>query len=98
MVGILSISGDKISENCCEVILLMKSLGINGDITPNKTILDGNIENGCRIYIASKSKENTRVLWNSIANSMGVSCAHVKFSEHQDGCVFDVFRESLCPK
>ncbi len=97
MVGILSISGN-LSSNCDEVILLMKTLCINGDVTPNKTIIDGNIENGCRIYVSSKDiYKNTKLLWKNISNNYGLTCAHVKFSEHQDGCVFDVFRKSQCP-
>lgn len=97
MVAVLSISGSNIMNDCSEVILLMKTLGINGDVTSNKTILDGNLENGCRIYVASKNREDTRQLWKSLSKSLGLICAHVKFSEHQDGCVFDIFRESLCP-
>jgi hypothetical protein len=96
MVGVLSISGN-ISTDCDEVIYLMKKLGINGDVTCNKTILDGNVENGCRIRIASSYMEHTKLLWKTIQENLGLTCAHVNISESKDGCVFDVFRESLCP-
>ena len=66
MVAVLSISGSNIMNDCSEVILLMKTLGINGDVTSNKTILDGNLENGCRIYVASKNREDTPVSYTHL--------------------------------
>jgi hypothetical protein len=96
--GQLSISGKALLSDCSEVVTLMKRLGINGDVTPNQTVLDGSIEQGCRILVASKDpKENVKKLWTNLQDQFGLTCAHVDLLSHESGCVFDVYRKSSCP-
>lgn len=98
MVATLSISGAHITPQCDETVRLMRSLGIHGDVTPNRTILDGTEERGCRIVIASRPhRENAEKLWTALRATLNLRCAHVSLQgEVQSGCAMDVFRESLC--
>ena len=98
MKGILSVSGDRVTENCDEVIGIMYQLGINGDVTRNVTVLDSKIEKGCRINVVSQPvKDNSRKLWENLQKRLGLRCAHIEIEHQEAGCTYDVFRESLCP-
>lgn len=100
MVGILSISGPHVSPECAEVVLAMRRCGINGDVTRNTTVLDGKVENGCRVLVASEPvRENTWKLWQTLQRRCDLCCAHVELNggNLQSGCVFDVYRPSACP-
>ena len=97
MHGILSISGEKLSNNCSEILQLMKELNINGHVTYNKTILDGFVENGCQIHIVSQPvKEKSKMLWQICKNKYDLTCAHIDITHSENGCVLDVFRKSNC--
>lgn len=97
MVGILSVSG-KMDSECKNIIDSMVKLNLCGDVTPNKSIYDGTVENGCRIMIVGKNEETdvTR-LWYDIRETHNFTCAHVEFKKSVSGCVFDVFGVSRCP-
>lgn len=95
MMGVLSISGERVS--CERVAELMHALGIHGDVTRNVTVLDGQMEPGCRVRVVSDPERKTEVLWNAARREFGLKCAHVKLSKYQSGCVFDVYRSSNCP-
>ena len=98
MVATLSISGS-LERDCSNVVDAMRSLGIAGDVTPNQTILDGGVENGCRIVVASRPyREKAERLWDKLRQECKLTCAHVSVREDaEEGCVMDVFRPSLCP-
>ena len=98
-MAILSVSGN-LKGGCAEVIDAMRRLGINGDATPNTTVLDGQLEQGCRDVIASqdRSDEAVRRLWDDVRGECGLTCAHVTISRDvKQGCVLDVLRPSACP-
>lgn len=97
MVGILSVSGEVDSE-CKSIIDSMIKLNLCGDVTTNKSIYEGAVENGCRIMVAGKNEETdvTR-LWYDISKSHKFTCAHVEFKKSVSGCVFDVLGPSRCP-
>ena len=98
MVGQLAVSGPELDSKCGAVITAMRELGINGDITPNTTVLDGTLEYGCRILVTSAPvRENTRSLWERLRAHYSLRCAHATLSEYESGCVFDIFRPSSCP-
>lgn len=95
--GWLSVSGDKLN-NCEEIINVMQKLGINGHVSKNTTILDGSIECGCNILIASQpSKKNAKQLWNHLKDKFDLKCGYVNINGHEEGCVYDVFGPSKCP-
>ena len=99
-VGVLSVSGAGVSRNCDELVGLLHSLCIGGDVTSNTTVLaNGRIERGCRVRVVSEPiKENTRALWEAArAAPLGLTCAHVELETRETGCVFDVYRASACP-
>ena len=99
MIGTLYISSKKISKNCEEIIGLMHSLGINGHVTKNMTILDGSIEVGCQVIVASQPvRDNLCELWSAAQKKLDLTCSLVEFTHHESGCVFDVFRNSNCPQ
>lgn len=98
MVAILSVSGGMLDSQCQNVVMAMKVLNIVGDVTPNVSVYNQFIENGCRILIAGKTaEEDTKKLWYHIRDVQQLSCAHAEFSKYESGCVFDVFAPSKCP-
>ena len=98
MKAILSISGDRVTENCENIVGLMFQLGINGDVTRNTTVLDGRIEKGCRVHIVSEPvKKNSRILWEAAQQKLGLRCAHLEMRHCESGCTYDLFRMSSCP-
>ena len=95
MPATLSVSGQ---VDCKDVVETMKKLGIMGDVTPNVTVVDGGIENGCRINIASRPHmDNLKTLWVNLQEQFTLGCAHVKIGELQSGCILDFMRKSECP-
>jgi hypothetical protein len=97
MVAHLAISSPLVASDCSDVIRMMKKLGISGDVTPNVTILDGDLENGCKIVVASAPhREKARILWDALRTPLGLTCAHVRVESRVEGCVLDVFRPSAC--
>lgn len=99
MVATLSVSSHDFTPTCAEVTSLMKTLGINGDVTANTTVLDGLVEVGCRVRIASSSpKRDAATLWQRMRDRHALTCAHLSVGgDIQSGCVLDVLRPSLCP-
>ena len=94
----LSMSGGSLSERCFEIAILMRELGINGDVFANKTVLDGRFENGCRaLIVGSAAKSDALRVWKMAEAAHGLRCAHVEVRAHEAGCVYDVYRETACP-
>lgn len=77
----------------------MLVLGIRGDVTPNQTVTDSGLEQGCRAVLASRDeKRDTAQLWQRIRARHNVACAHAKIERDvESGCVLDVLRPSQCP-
>ena len=99
MSSILSISGNSLSENCEDVVSILKKFNINGFSVPNKTVVDGQVENGCQIHIFKKPfKKNTKIIWDECKEKLKLTCAHVRIMDaDENGCILDVLRESVCP-
>jgi len=77
----------------------MRTLSMAGDITRNQTLLpDGSLEQGCRVVLSDASKENARRFWSHAGRLPGVTCAHVSIYQSAQGCVYDIFAPSNCPK
>ena len=77
----------------------LKKCGVNGDVTPNTTVLDGRVEAGCRVLVVSEPvRENTWRVWEAVRARCVLRCAHVELrGATSAGCVFDVYRPSVCP-
>lgn len=95
----LSVSGDMLERDCGNVLEALCRLGINGDVTPNRTILDGMVEHGCRVVLASRKKEDVKRLWTDLRKRCALTCAHVRLQESDvmEGCVLDAIAPSKCP-
>lgn len=97
MVGTLSVSSTSLTS-CNDIVEIMQKLGMNGNVTDNITIIDGKIEKGCQILIASEpTRENVQKVWKRLQDQLSFTCAHAEIKHRESGCVFDVFRESSCP-
>lgn len=99
MHAVLSISGARVSHDCAEVVAAMLKSGIHGDVTPNTTVLDGDLERGCRVLVVgADARRSCQRLWTTLKSNLVLECAHVHVAAHsEDGCVYDVFRPSQCP-
>ena len=93
MSAVLSLSSPQL--DCSEVVALLKTLGLAGDVTPNRTVVDGREEQGCRTVL--QSKQDARTLWQAARARPDIQCGHVAVQLAEQGCVFDVFRDSSCP-
>ena len=93
MSAVLSLSSP--SLDCSDIVTLLQTLGIAGDVTPNRTVANGREEYGCRTIVSTK--DQAKSLWTAARKLPGITCAHVSVQQHQSGCVFDVFQDSNCP-
>lgn len=96
-MAIISVSSSQITK-CDEIIYLMRQLNIDGDVSKNKTVVDGNVETGCRIHVTSKPvKQNIYRLWESMKVKFQLNCAHVEIKNNESGCIYDIYRKTSCP-
>ncbi len=93
MSAILSLSSP--SLDCAQIVALLQAHGLAGDVTPNRTVVHGREERGCRAVLANK--EAARTLWHAAQTLPDIQCAHVAVHQTESGCVFDVFGASRCP-
>ena len=70
---------------------------MNGNVSSNKTIIDGKLENGCEIIIANGKKKTLEALWQQLSESEKFTCAYVKTEKITSGCIFDILGKSNCP-
>ena len=99
MSAVISLSSSAFSPDCEEVVALLRTLKIAGDVTPNRTLLpaDRAEETGCRVVLSDASQKNAERAWRHARRLPGVTCAHVRLTQHAEGCAWDVFSPSLCP-
>lgn len=95
MTIVMSLSGQELGD-CSKVVRLLKTLGINGDVTSNQTILDGVQEPGCRIRLFG-DKAKAKRLWEAVRTEHNLTCGHIEVASHESGCIFDLPRASVCP-
>lgn len=98
----LYVSSPKILH-CREIALLLKEKGIVSHVTQNDTIIkDGNkhrLEIGCKITGTVKEPKNIYFnIWGPLQQKFKLNCAYLNIHSSINGCIFDVFRNSNCPK
>ena len=96
--SVLSLSGAEL--RCAEVVRMMASMGLTGDVTENTSVLPGGrLETGCRVQLSKDSTacKGGQAVFDALRKAGKVCCAHVEERHHAAGCVFDVWRESACP-
>lgn len=93
MSAVLSLSSPTLS--CSDVVALLRQLGLSGDVTPNRTVVAGREEQGCRTVLSSKQDAHT--LWTAARDLPGITCGHLAVQQSESGCVFDMFGPSRCP-
>ena len=100
MSSVISLSSSAFSPDCEEVVALLRTLKIAGDVTPNRTLLPAGHaeETGCRVVLSDYSKKNAERVWGHARRLPGVTCAHVALHQSAQGCVYDVFAPSQCPR
>ena len=93
MSAVLSLSSP--SLDCSQIVALLQAHGLVGDVTANRTVVNGREEQGCRTVLYNK--EAARTLWHAAQKLPDITCAHVSVHHTESGCVFDVFGKSQCP-
>ena len=95
--AILSISGAEL--NCNAIAWKLLRAGINCDISKNVTIIDGQLENGCRIMSTISNDKEINKIWDLVKNPPLVKCAHLKINNKFEGCIFDFIpsNKTNCP-
>ena len=96
-VATLSMSSVEFAADCRDVVAHMRMLGIQGDVTCNTTVIDGDVERGCRARIASSTpRDDARALWERLSSAYKLTCAHISIDHDRfSGCVLDAFRASM---
>lgn len=93
MSAVLSLSSP--SLDCSQIVALLQAHGLAGDVTANRTVVNGREEQGCRTVLYNK--EAARTLWHAAQKLPDIECGHVSVQNAESGCVFDVFGKSQCP-
>ena len=94
---ILNVSGDKIDNNCLNVLKFMQKTGLNCHIVPNKTVIGDKIENGCIITLAGvKPDIIEKKVWKNLEKEFDLKCAFMEMKRDYAGCVRNFFRPSNC--
>ena len=91
---VLSISSK--SLECGEIIRLLQKSNINCDVTSNITIIDGNIENGCKLMKTINSRQDVQKVWNTVKNATDIYCGHLLIDGQYSGCILDYNIKSNC--
>lgn len=84
------------SLDCAELMQKMRSAGISCGVSPNHTVVDGQIERGCRITTTVESRKQVRGIWDTARRGEDVKCAHLHLQGSYSGCVLDYSFESKC--
>ena len=97
----LSISSNQIND-CKDVAIYMKYLGISCFVNSNYTIIMENgkykLENGCQIKFGSHAPDMIDTnFWIKLKNKFGLNCAHLHVEGKFKGCIYDYLRNSNCP-
>ena len=82
---VLSVSAPTL--DCGELVQLLARSGIDCSVTSNSSVVDGRIENGCRILSAVRTDAEVMELWGVTRTMPGVSCAHLAVPGRYYGCV-----------
>lgn len=95
---ILNISSKKIDSKCSNVITFMQKIGIECNISSQKTVTKNDIDNGCQIVITGLNPnllENK--VWKPLAQEFDLKCAHMNMTREYYGCIRNFIRKSDCP-
>ena len=92
----ISVSNTK-QTNCSEIIQKLLQSNINARVIQSKSIVDGDIENGCLITVGKEyyNKDNLSKLWNLIQKDN--ICAHLQIDGMFNGCIFNYISKDYCP-
>ena len=96
---VLSISNKGL--NCQEIVQHLKSQGIAGCVTSNKSVIKTQqgmkVEDGCRIIfneIDRNQLEND--IWKPIAEKHKLKCAHLIIPSKFSDCIHNYFNQKKC--
>ena len=97
--SVLNISSELIDENCNNVILQLKEIGINCNVMRNKSIQNGIIENGCQITLCGlNTKYLENKIWNNLKDKFNLKCANLLIPGVYNGCIKNYISPSKCNK
>lgn len=95
--SILTISGERIDENCENVINILKKSGINCNIVTNKSIQFNKIENGCQITLCGLNLEYLENrIWKDLKKNLNIKCANLNIPGVYNGCIKNYLAPSRC--
>lgn len=84
--------------DCVELAINLSKIGINCDISRNITVLDGSVENGCRVTTTATKDETISKIWKTAQSCGDIKCGHVSVAGGFVGCVNDYPWNSRCPR
>ena len=100
------------SDQCSHIVNAFLQNNLEGNIVPNLSIIDKNIEEGCTISLPKdySYKEKIKNIWNIIEKSPeniknkstdakieNYNCAHLKIEGQFSGCIFNYLNANFCP-
>ena len=116
----ISVSGEVKNNNvseitkhnsCVHVLKAFEKCNIEAKITPNISLVNGQLEEGCTIVMPKEygNREKLSEIWNIVKTSPGnfkgqtnllhseYDCAHLKIDGIFQGCIFNYIKANFCP-
>ena len=90
-------------KGCSDIINAFIKSKLEGKFTPNISIINNKIENGCLVTMAKDytSKERLGEIWNIIKKSSKkeneYKCAYIKIDGVYQGCILNYLAQDKCP-
>ena len=92
----LSVSGNG-NIGCSKIIGTLRALGIDCRTIETRSVIQGNVEDGCLVTLGSEygNKQRLRELWNHIRGDY--ECAFISINGRFSGCIYNFIDSDLCP-
>lgn len=92
----LSISGSRVDPVCARVTELLRASGVvvGARVTPNVSLVDGRVENGCAIRLPRTT--NVAKVWGALRGPLALDCAHIAVAGTFDGCLAHYLTDRPC--
>ena len=93
---ILSVSSPRL--DCFALAMRLRELGISCDLTENLTVLNGNLERGCRVVSTVEKPGQIKQVWEAVrAGHPEMKCGHMYIQGQYSGCTSNYPFRDRCP-
>jgi len=92
----LSVSSPRM--DCFALALRLRGLGISCDLSENLTVLNGELERGCRVVSTVEDPGQVKKIWEAVRSGHPeVKCGHMQIAGQYSGCTSNYPFVDECP-